>query len=671
MNDVELVWKNKKTQIEKVSLPFQKIEEVNLSRASKGTLLPELRGNEEALWKNKLIWGDNKYIINSLLKDSAIAGKIKLIYIDPPFFTGTNMNININIGNKAELTKQPSAIEEVAYRNMWKDGPSSFFQYMYDRFALIRDLLSDDGLLWVRFDVRYVHYIKVILDKLFGYDNFINEITINKKRESIGSVNKFEDENEYLLVYRKTNKSTVNNLYKERDLKDFKWTGFLKQEERNPPERVFLGIKLYPPKGQHFSLVQEKVNKLLGEHFLRLSCKKCSALYYYDKNNSKENFIKEEIMKSKEWFKFNDIKPSMLIYGVESITKCLNCESKEFRVQYLPSDKIKVTNNWKDIPSYSSRTGYPTENSEQLLERVILTSSNKNDIVADFFGGSGTTAAVAEKLDRRWIICDIGRFSIHTMRKRFLEIPTCKPFEVLNMGKYERQQWISEATKGDYRSYIFFILQLYGSKSLDNFSFINGKKGNKAVHVGPLDSPVLKSEIYDTLKECKNAGFIGLDILGWEWELSLNDLIIKEAKDDFGINLSLKTIPREVMDKRATDAGDIQFYELAYLKTNLENNKNGVKIKLDEFVIPNVDELPKEVRAKVKHWSDYIDYWAVDWDFTENFHNEWQTYRTRQDKNLELETPVHAYNRKGKHRIMIKVIDIFGNDTSTIKDIMI
>ncbi len=641
MNDVEVVWKNKKTQIEKVSLPFQKIEEVNLSRASKGTLLPELRGDEEALWKNKLIWGDNKYIINSLLKDSTIAGKIKLIYIDPPFFTGTNMNINISIGNKAELTKQPSAIEEVAYRNMWKEGVSSFLQYMYERIKAMRELLADDGSIYVRFDYHYAHYIKLILDEIFGYENFRNEIIINRTRKNVmesQTQRVFPTATDSLFLYAKSANALLNQVVKKMSEKREAFWRRMDDSAGQGSPKIFFGKELSPPVGKHFKYSQEKINEMISDGKLRLKCKECG--YEHTKG---------------EW------------------RKCPKCKKDNPKPEYFVAEKENqlIDTNWTDIPGYSFSTGYPTENSEQVLERVISASSNKKDIVADFFGGSGTTAAVAEKLDRRWIICDIGRFSIHTMRKRFLEIPTCKPFEVLNMGKYERQQWISEATKGDYRSYIFFILQLYGSKSLDNFSFINGKKGNKAVHVGPLDSPVLKSEIYDTLKECKNAGFGGLDILGWEWELSLNDLIIKEAKDDFGISLSLKTIPREVMDKRATDAGDIQFYELAYLKTNLENNKNGVKIKLDEFVIPNVDELPKEVRAKVKHWSDYIDYWAVDWDFIENFHNEWQTYRTKQNQNLELETPVYAYNKKGKHRIMIKVIDIFGNDTSTIKDITI
>ncbi len=639
MDDAELKWKNKNTQIEKISLPFQKIEEVNLSNAAKGTLLPEIRETEEAAWKNKLIWGDNKYIINSLLKDETVAGKIKLIYIDPPFFTGTNMNINISIGSKAEVTKEPSAIEEVAYRNMWKEGVSSFLQYMYERIKPMRDLLSEDGAIYVRFDYHYAHYIKLILDEIFGYENFRNEIIINRTRKNVmesQTQRVFPTATDSLFLYAKSESALLNQVVKKMSEKREAFWRHMDDSAGQGGPKIFFGKQLSPPVGKHFKYSQEKINEMISEGKLRLKCKECG--YEHTKG---------------EW------------------RKCPKCKKDNPKPEYFVAEKEHqlIDTNWTDIPGYSFSTGYPTENSEQVLERVILASSKKGDVVADFFGGSGTTAAVAEKLDRRWITCDIGRFSIHTMRKRLLEIPTCQPFEVLNLGKYERQQWISENTKGDYNSYILFILQLYGSKPLDNFSFIHGKKGSKAVHIGPIDSPILKEEIWNALKECKSAGFGDLDILGWEWELGLNDSIIKEAKDEFNVSLALKVIPREVMDKRATDAGDVKFYELAYLKANLEAKKLNVKVKLDKFIIPNVDELPKEIKEKVKSWMDYIDYWAVDWDFNGTFHNEWQTYRTKKDSKLELETPLHEYNKKGKRKIQIKVIDIFGNDTSTVKEV--
>jgi len=148
------------------------------------------------------------------------------------------------------------------------------------------------------------------------------------------------------------------------------------------------------------------------------------------------------------------------------------------------------------------------------------------------------------------------------------------------------------------------------------------------------------------------------------------DLVIKEAKDLFDINLSLRIIPREVMDKRAVDAGDIEFYELAHLQVELLKDKNKIKVKLNDFIIPNVASIPEEAQKKISKWSDYIDYWAVDWNYNSVFHNEWQAYRSDDTPNLKLETNSHEF-KPGKYKILIKVIDIFGNDTSTIKEVTI
>src|SRR3989344_9186016 len=214
MADFELNWKSKKLDIDKVILPFQKIEEIDISRTGRSTLLAYGEKNKTE-WRNKLIWGDNKYIISSLLKDPSVAGKIKLIYIDPPFFTGTNMNINIKIGEQNEVTKEPSAIEEVAYRNMWKgnsqqEQASSFLQYMYERLKLMRDLLAEDGSIYVRFDYHYSHYIKIILDEIFGYDNFRNEIVLNRTLAKQPSQNNFTQQTESLFFYSKSNDYDFN-----------------------------------------------------------------------------------------------------------------------------------------------------------------------------------------------------------------------------------------------------------------------------------------------------------------------------------------------------------------------------------------------------------------------------------------------------------------------------
>jgi len=251
-------------------------------------------------------------------------------------------------------------------------------------------------------------YVRLLLNKIFGEENFRNEILINRKRQSMGTPNKFEVESEYLYFFSKSERIEKKDLYKSRDVISFKWTSFLKQEERKPRERIFLGKILYPPRKQHFSLNQRKVDNLLKEHYLRLKCKNCGAIYYYDEEDRRENFIWKVIKNTKEKFKFFDIKSDSIVYGVKTLNKCLNCKSDIWKVEYLTASEQKITDNWKDISSYEDIHKFPTENSEILLKRVIQSTSNEGDLVMDFFLGSGTTTAVAHKLKRKWIGVEIG-----------------------------------------------------------------------------------------------------------------------------------------------------------------------------------------------------------------------------------------------------------------------
>lgn len=666
MKDYGIYWKNKREEVERVELPFQKIETINLPRSNIGTLAQFKKEEDNGEWKNKLIWGDNKYVMASLLPE--FRGKIKLIYADPPFFTGTNMNITLEVGDEGAV-KEPSAIEEIAYRNMWKEGPSSFFQYMYDRFVIMKDLLSEDGSIWVRFDYHYSHYIKGILDEIFGYENFRNEIIVNRGRNVAGARGKMEIDNDVIFWYSKGNDYIFNEFKIDRPVSDIKWTSFLMAEDRYPRERTFLGKVLSPPPGQHFSLVQNKVDKLLEEFFLRLRCSKCRALYYLA--DSDEELYKK--MKQREnRFKFYDVNSKIILHGTKYLEKCIECNADNFKVEYLGSDEKKVSNIWIDIESYSRFTGYPTENSEGLLERVISMSTNVGDIVADFFSGSGTTIAVAEKLGRRWIGADIGRFSVHTIRKRLLDIPHCKPFEVLNLGKYERKYWMDQNLGSVYRSYIDFILQLYKSKPVYDYSHIHGIIAGKAIHVGPIDYPVTKAEVEECLKEARKNGFDALDVLGWDFEMEFNDRILKELRESYNMRISPRIIPNEVMDKRAVEAGDVDFYEHAFLEASVVTSGRKVKVNLEKFIIPNPESIPEELRDKILKWSDFIDYWSVDWNYRDDtFHNEWQEFRTKKKKNLQLQSIDHYYSEPGTYKIVIKVIDVFGNDTTTIKEVTV
>jgi len=343
---------------------------------------------------------------------------------------------------------------------------------------------------------------------------------------------------------------------------------------------------------------------------------------------------------------------------------------------------IPLQDVWTDIrPIHNlavERVGYPTQKPETLLERIIRASSSDGDLVMDCFCGSGTTAAVTEKLNRRWIACDLGRFAVHTTRKRLLSIPNVRPFVVQNLGKYERQLWAgAEFGEGNgrkaaerQRAYIEFILKLANATPLRGYTWLHGVKAGRMVHVGAVDAPVSVGDVTQIAAEFKRTIGTGkdapktnaVDVLGWDFAFELNE-VAKQQAAAANIQMRFLRIPRDVMDKRAVEQGDIHFFELAALSVDVKTSKRNVSLKLKDFVIPP-DDVPEEARKAVKHWSQWIDYWAVDWDNkSDTFHNEWQTYRTRKDRSLELEI-AHAYPEAGEYTIVVKVIDILGNDTT-------
>ena len=245
---------------------------------------------------------------------------------------------------------------------------------------------------------------------------------------------------------------------------------------------------------------------------------------------------------------------------------------------------------------------------------------------------------------------------------------------MLNLGKYERQYWqgvtFGEAedkpiTEQAIYEYLAFILKLYGAHPVAGMAHLHGKKGKAMIHIGAVDAPVTIGEIDGAVDECLKLRQTELQVLGWEWEMGLYDLMVDAAKKK-GVKLLLLQIPREVMEQQAVDKGDVRFFELAYLEAKInKSTKLTAEVALKDFVIPNTELIPDEVRSKVKKWSDYIDYWAVDWDFrNDTFMQGWVAYRTRKERALTRVSDPHTYGQPGKYRVLVKVIDIFGNDTS-------
>ena len=616
-----LYWKGKRTTVDRIVLPFQSlevIETINESRATrekeKNSMFRQDPNAIDVEWRNKLIWGDNKYVMSALLEK--YAGKIDLIYIDPPFATGANFSTTVEIGdNDVEVTKEASAMEELAYRDTWGKGLDSFLQMIYDRLVLMRELLSDKGSIYVHVDYRTTAYVKVILDEIFGIERYNNAIVWKRGRmkgaKAVG--NQYGRNHDTILFYSKTS------------------------------------------------------NYIYDRQFIPYEAEYIKQRYTKDDKDGKGPYTDQPIgSRSKEAIAL--MKKEGRIFKTSGGT-----ERIKFYLNEMPG--IAMDDVWIDIDEVNSMAvenlQYPTQKPEPLLERIIKSSTKEGDLVADFFCGSGTTAGVAEKLGRRWIMSDIGRYAIHTARKRYLEIEGCKPFEILNIGKYERQYWQTiqfgnKTAEQTMAEYIAFVLKLYKAEALPGSAYIHGKKGNKLVHIGGVDAPVTFGDIQHALEDTRRMKQKELVVLGWEWDMGLHDVVEQEA-EKAGIKLHLLSIPREAMDKRAVDAGDIQFFELAYLETEVKKSAHGYQIKLTDFVIPNLDLIPAEVKKLIKKWSDYIDYWSVDWDYKDDtFHNQWQSYRTKKDRSLELTSDPKQYDKKGDYKVMVKVIDIFGNDTTHI-----
>jgi hypothetical protein len=261
-----------------------------------------------------------------------------------------------------------------------------------------------------------------------------------------------------------------------------------------------------------------------------------------------------------------------------------------------------------------------------------------------------------------------------------------KPFIVQNLGKYERQQWMlaefesrpggQENRLQQEKAYRRFILELYHGNALDGYTWLHGSKAGRMVHVGSVEAPVTVEDIKSAILEFwklvgkdRNVQTNGLDFLGWDFAFDVNETA-KQFASENKVNVAFKKIPREVLEKRAVEQGDIRFYELAALSAKVDRSGMKITVTLENFIIPQ-DDVPEEIRGSITHWSQWIDYWAVDWNFRDDtFHNEWQSYRTRQNPKIDLDI-TNTYAQKGNYTVIVKVIDILGNDTTKVLNIEI
>lgn len=639
---VRLNWDERNDEIPRFRLPLQVVETVNSPRADRGTIFEAAERVADGDWRNRLIWGDNLHVLASLAKE--LAGQVDLVYIDPPFDSRQDYKVRITVGEDdaaadQTLNKISSVIEEKAYRDTWGKGVQSYLNMLYQRLALLYDILSERGSIFLHLAPNVSHLGRVLLDEIFGPDNFRAEI-IWQRTTAHADTHDFGTVHDSILCFSKSDKHLWNPQFRPYD------ESYLKSHYSQSEN------------GRQFTL-----GDLTGAGLRRG-------------------------VTGEPWRGFN---PASRGRHWANEPQTMERWDREGRIywperggfprykRYLDQMPGKpVDDIWNDISPVNAqateRLGYDTQKPEVLLERIIESSSDKGSVVLDCFVGSGTTVAVAEKLGRRWVAVDIGRFAIHTTRKRLLDIPGCKPFVVANLGRYERQVWQQATTGEEIQAYLDFVIRLYGGLSLTGFQFLHGTRGARAVFVGPVDSPVTLGSIKDALIEASAASYLGLDVLGWEFEMGLHELV-QDIAHGAGVNLQLRRIPREVMDSRAVASGDIVFHELAYLKASTNVSQRNLRVTLEDFVLPNPELVPVTIRDQITGWADYVDYWAVDFTFgaegdSDTFRNQWQSYRTRVSRNLEL-TASHHYENSGNYSVLVKVIDIFGNDTTTAKQVTV
>jgi len=595
-------------------------------------------------WINRLVYGDNLLALQALLAGdsqtgmSSMRGKIDLIYIDPPFDSKADYRTKIHLPS-TDIEAMPTVIEQHAYSDTWKNGTVSYLEMMIPRLILMRELLSDQGSIYVHIDWHVGHYVKVIMDEIFGKDNFRNEIIWLRDsagKGAKGTSRQWSRENDFLLFYSKTDNCYFQQIYRE-ELTPTQLREYIYQD----------------PDGRKFKKVQ------LGDY----------------SEKSIEEFRRQN-----------------LIYKTSS--------GREYKKYYLDEAKFALGSNWVDIINLSKgqkeQVGFSTQKPSKLLNRVILASCPEGGIVADFFAGSGTTGAVAEKLGRKWIMSDLGKPACMVMRKRLID-QDAKPFLYQSIGDYQKEQFEKSSfrTIGDL-SHV--IINLYGALPFPLQEGVPTNLGydKRTKTLVFVDSPS-KMTGYNTLKKAQElrASFMGgwdkVVVLGWNFVTDIGK-VLENIKDD---KLEVLVIPPDLLDQLKTKAsynkliktGKIKFSSLQYLtikpvKIEHKGEKDIIEVELGNYTLLSPDALPLDQKNKEKLEQvmgddplALIEYWSIDPDYDgETFRSKWQDYRQnisndddpfRVIKKAKLEVP----KIKGKRRVCVKAVDVFGFESVAVQEV--
>lgn len=565
-------------------------------------------------WLNRLIYGDNLLAMQALLAGDpatglpSLRGKVNLIYIDPPFDSKADYRTKITLPG-ADLQQKPTVIEQFAYADTWEEGTISYLKMIYPRLVLMKELLSEQGSIYLHIDWHVGAYVKVMMDDIFGKDNFVNEIVWSYGKMA-SSNKKYICNHDIILFY----KVSDNNYF-------------------------------VPPKKK----LEKPIKRLARE----------------------------------------------MVDG-----KLKNARNDDGSLKYVYITEKIIDDNWADIPRVMPASpeyiDYATQKPEKLVERIIKASSNEGDLVCDFFGGSGTTAAVAEKLGRRWITTDIGKPAALVMRKRFID-QEVKPFLYQSIGDYQKEAFHNNKKLRRVGDLSQVVLGLYGALPFEpeqgvdrNFGYVKGTRTLVMV-----DSPN-RLTTASTVRRAVQAkasvlggGWNKVVVLGWNFAFDISQAIAR-YKDD---NVEVLVIPPDLLDRLSKKGFDklvedkrVRFSSLQYLvlspvRVTPNGGNDDLDISLANYVLLSPDNIPLDDKDKAKLQRvmqadplSLIEYWSIDPDYDgETFRSTWQDYRENTDNDSD---PLHCvYNtrltvpHKDHRKVCVKAVDVFGFESQVVVEV--
>lgn len=598
-------------------LGLQTNELVLPAKDSAGLFSGQIPTVNEKEWMNRLVYGDNLLVMQALLAGDpesglpSMRGKIDLIYIDPPFDSKADYRTKVTLPG-VNLEQKPTVIEQFAYADTWKDGTVSYLKMLYPRLVLMKELLSENGNIVVHLDWHVGHYVKILLDDIFGKNNFINEI-VWKYFTGVRTERFFSRKHDDLYLYSKRNQDNFN---------------------LNEPLRVER-ILPYKP-----SMIDTMGN------IVQIPCAKCGG----DSGIYKNTILADDVWEISQVFNMS-----------------------------------------------SEYNGYKTQKPVELIERIVQTLSPKNGLVVDFFAGSGTTGAVAEKLGRKWIMSDLGKPASLVMRKRLID-QDAEPFLFQSIGDYQKEAFMSSKQFRRIGDLAHVVLQLFGAIPFPDDQNANRNLGyiKDSRTLVIVDSPNKLTGLATLKKaqELKNSfmgGWNKIVILGWNFTYDITEAIQSLNDKD----LEVLVIPPDLLDKLKTkanykdliDKGKIRFSSLQYLtikpiaKEKLSDSEEKLEIELDNYVLLSPDNIPLDDKDKeklrdiiAKDPLSLIEYWSIDPDYDGvTFRSRWQDYRGNTENDGD---PLHVIRKtqltvvkKENRKICVKAVDVFGFESIVTESI--